>query len=526
MSTERRPPSSAAPAKPGQLVTRLVGIDTYKENVVYLHRGCPVYTTEGFQALAKVEINLAGRDGGGVLGVLNIVDDEAILGTGELGLGEQLFEQLGAEEGSLATIAHAEPPASLAAVHKKIVGERLTLDEFRAICADIVANRYSKIELAAFVVASSESGLERDESLDLTRAMIETGQQLKWEEPVVADIHCIGGVPGNRTSMIVVPIVAAHGTLIPKTSSRAITSPAGTADTMELLCEVEIAPEQIREIVTRHRGCIVWGGTARLAPVDDVLISVERPLSLDSKGQMVASILSKKIAAGSTHLLIDIPVGPSAKVRSTNEALRLRKLFEFVADRLGLHLETVLTDGSQPVGRGIGPTLEIRDVMQVLRNEPEAPPDLREHSLRLAGRVIEFDPDVRGGQGLSIARDILESGRGLERFERIVEAQGRKGPPPALGPLSEEVVAPGGGTVVAIDNSRLARIARMAGAPLDRAAGVDLHRKVGESVDAGEPLYTVYSAHTSDFRFAMIEVERDLGYTIEAPGISDRPETG
>ena len=513
--------STETAAKSGQLVTRRVAIDTYRENVVYLHRKCPVYTTEGFQALAKVEIKLAGDHQEGVLAVLNIVDDEAILGPGELGLGEQLFEQLGAAEGSPATIAHAEPPASLGAVHRKIMGERLTLDEFRGICRDIVANRYAKIELAAFLVASSESGLERDESLDLTRAMIETGERLHWDEPLVADIHCIGGVPGNRTSMIVVPIVAAHGMLIPKTSSRAITSPAGTADTMELLTEVEVPPEKIREIVGRHRGCIVWGGTAHLAPVDDVLISVERPLFIDSKGQMVASILAKKISAGSTHLLIDIPVGPGAKVHDNREALELRKLFEYVADRLGLHLETVLTDGSQPVGRGIGPVLEVRDVMQVLRNEPEAPSDLREHSLRLAGRVIEFDPDVRGGQGLAIARDILESGRALERFERIVDAQGKKGPLPELGTLSKEVLAPTSGTVTAIDNYRVARIARMAGAPLDSSAGVDLHRKVGESVEEGEPIYTVYSAHASDFRFAMTEVERGAGYTIE-PG----PRTG
>jgi thymidine phosphorylase len=496
------------------LVTKRVAIDTFRENVAYLHRRCPLYTTEGFQALAKVEIRIVDHGTSPVLGVLNIVDDDTIVGPGELGLGEQLFDQIGADEGSTAVVAHAEPPASLGAVHRKIDGERLDLEEFRGICRDIVANRYSKIELAAFIVASSESGLERDETLDLTRAMIETGERLRWDEPLVADLHCIGGVPGNRTSMIVVPIVAAHGTLIPKTSSRAITSPAGTADTMELLADVELEPDRIRDIVWRHRGCIAWGGTAGLAPVDDILISVERPLSIDSKGQMVASILSKKVSAGSTHLLIDIPVGPTAKVRTTHEALSLRKLFEFVGDKLGVHLETQLTDGSQPVGRGIGPLLEVRDVMQVLRNEPDAPADLRERSLQLAARVIEFDPDVRGGRGLEIARDILESGRALERFERIVEAQGPVGDLPEPGHLSKEIVAPRAGTVLSVDNFRLARIARMAGAPLDPGAGVDLHRKVGDEVEAGTPLYTVYSAHNTDFRFALTEVKHGFGYRI------------
>jgi thymidine phosphorylase len=194
--------------------------------------------------------------------------------------------------------------------------------------------------------------------------------------------------------------------LIPKTSSRAITSPAGTADTMECLANVELSFARMQEIVHALRGCLAWGGTADLAPSDDVLISVERPLSLDSPGQMVASILSKKIAAGSTHLVLDIPLGPSAKVRSMPDAQRLRKLFEFVAERLRLTIDVVITDGRQPVGAGIGPMLEARDVMRVLNGDPRAPADLRQKALRLAGRVIEFDADVRGGDGFAIAREI------------------------------------------------------------------------------------------------------------------------
>ena len=141
---------------------------------------------------------------------------------------------------------------------------------------------------------------------------------------------------------------------------------------------------------------------------------------------MVASILSKKVAAGSTHLVLDIPVGPSAKVRSMAEAQRLKKLFEYVAGHLGLMLDVVITDGRQPIGRGIGPVLEARDVMRVLENDPDAPQDLRSKALHLAGRMIEFDPDVRGGDGWRIARDILESGRALARMNAIIDAQGRR----------------------------------------------------------------------------------------------------
>jgi len=406
------------------------------------------------------------------------------------------------------------PPISLKAVHRKIAGESLLFDDYLGIARDIVDNRYSKIEMAAFLVACSETGMEREEVLNLTRAMIETGDQLDWGEQLVVDKHCIGGIPGNRTTLLVVPIVAAHGMLMPKTSSRAITSPSGTADTMEVLADVELGTQELRDIVQLHRACIAWGGTAKLAPVDDILISVERPLSLDSPGQMVASILSKKISAGATHLLIDIPVGPTAKMDSRLAALRLRKLFEFVADRMGLHLVVIITDGEQPVGRGIGPVLEVRDVLQVLENDPQAPIDLRDKSLQLAGRILEFDPDVRGGQGYFIARDILESGRALNKLQDIMKAQGRNEHALQPGQLQHQVLASTDGVVDAIDNRQMAHIARLAGAPMDKGAGLDLHYKLGERVQKGEPLYTIHAEFLADFNFAKESAEHDMGYLI------------
>lgn len=495
------------------LKLRRVAIDTYKENVVYLHRECSLYRSEGFQALSKIEVRCE-EDGLPVIAVLNVVDDENILQPGQLGLSEQGYRQLNVPEGTAIRISHALPPASLKAVHKKIAGESLSFSEYLAIARDIVENRYSKIEMAAFLVACSETGMERDEVMNLTRAMIKTGDRLDWREQLVADKHCIGGIPGNRTTMLVVPIVAAHGMLMPKTSSRAITSPAGTADTMEVLAKVDLAPRHLRDIVQQERACVAWGGTARLAPVDDILISVERPLSLDSPGQMVASILSKKIAAGATHLLIDIPVGPTAKMRSRLTALRLRKLFEYVGDRLGLHLVVMITDGTQPIGKGVGPVLETRDVMQVLENDPLAPMDLRDKALQLAGRILEFDPDVRGGQGYSIARDILDSGRALSKLQNIISAQGANKLSMQTGRLQFKVLAPADGVVDAIDNLQIAHIARLAGAPMDKGAGLDLHHKLGDRVREGEPLYTIHAEFPADFNFSREAAGNDIGYHI------------
>ena len=498
------------------LKLKRVSIDTNYENVVYLHKDCSIYRAEGFQALARIEIFTGDKK---IQATLNVTDDPRIVGTDEIGLSIDAFASLGVAEGSETYVRHAERPQSVGALFKKINGERLSKSEYRQIVSDIAHLHYSKIELTAFLLATNSAEMDREEIYFLTDAMVMTGRRLNWHEQTVVDKHCIGGIPGNRTSMLVVPIVAAHGMLCPKTSSRAITSPAGTADTMEVLAHVELEESRLSEVVQQHRACLAWGGTANLSPADDVMISVERPLSLDSTPQMVASILSKKIAAGSTHLILDIPIGPSAKVRSMPEAQRLRKLFEYVASRMNLKLEVVITDGRQPIGDGIGPVLEARDVMRVLENDPRAPEDLRYKALRLAGRMIEFDPDVRGGDGFAIARDILDSGRALDKMNAIIEAQGRK---PfdhnhlQLAHYVYEVKAEAAGCVIGIDNLQIARVARIAGAPKVPTAGVDLVCKLGAPVQAGDVLYRVYAEHHSDLIFAIQQCQKSSGYTLGA----------
>ena len=365
-----------------------IAIDTNPENTAFLSRSGNGYSPEQFQALRKIEIS----DGTvSILATLAIVDDASLLERDTIGLGEQAFRRLGLAEGAEVTFRQAPVPHSLEHVRRKIDGDTLDDAEIHEIIRDISAYRYSPMEIGAFLVACA-GFMTTQETLALTRAMADAGQRMRWPAEIVVDKHCIGGIPGNRTSMIVVPIVAAHGLTMPKTSSRAITSPSGTADTMEVLAAVDLPEDKLVDVVKREHAVLAWGGRVNLSPADDVLITVERPLRIDTFEQMVASILSKKVAAGSTHLLIDIPIGPSAKVRSKREAIRLRKLFEYVGHKLGLVLDVVFTEGSQPIGRGVGPVLEARDVMAVLRNDDDAPPDLRERALMLAGRVLEFDP--------------------------------------------------------------------------------------------------------------------------------------
>jgi thymidine phosphorylase len=299
-----------------------------------------------------------------------------------------------------------------------------------------------------------------------------------------------------------VPIVAALGLPIPKTSSRGITSPAGSADSMEVLAPVSLDIPAMRKVVEREGGCIVWGGTVRLSPADDILIRVERPLDFDSDGQLVASVLSKKAAAGSTHVVIDMPVGPTAKVRGAEAAARLAQRLGSVGKSIGLEVRVVSSDGSQPVGRGIGPALEARDVLSVLQNETAAPADLRERALLLAGELVELCGAAPAGSGNAAAREALASGAAWRKFQAICAAQGGMREIP-LAAQRHVVAAPAAGRVASFDNRRLAKVAKLAGAPRDPAAGLDLHVRVGDRVERGAPLFTLHAEAPGALEYAL-----------------------
>lgn len=481
------------------LKLRRLGIDTYTRPVIYMRSDCHVCRAEGFGAHARVRVTVGGRM---IIATLNVVEGAALLAPDEAGLSEFAWRMLGASEGAMAHLAHPEPVESDSRLRAKVYGERLGTDDMEAIIRDVVAGLYSELQLAAFVTACAGDGLDEAETIALTRAMIGAGERIRWNFPVVADKHSVGGLPGNRTTPLVVAMVAACGVRIPKTSSRAITSPAGTADTMEVLAPVDLDVPAMRRVVESEGGCVVWGGAVRLSPADDMLIQVERPLDFDSDGQLVASVLSKKAAAGSTHVVIEMPVGPTAKVRSLAAAQTLSDRLTAVGAALGLRLRIEQTDGSQPVGRGIGPALEARDVLAVLQDQADAPKDLRARAVRLAGAVLELADAAPAGTGAAMAAGALGDGRAWRKFQAICRAQGGMREPPR--PLiSHVVVAEAPGMVSGFDNRRLSRLAKLAGAPRARAAGVEMHIRSGEPIAAGQPLFTVHAEAPGELAYAL-----------------------
>ena len=474
------------------------GIDTYRQPVVYMNEDCHICRSEGFAAQARVRIDLEDR---WIIATLNVVDRSAWLGVEQAALSASAWTALAAKTNDRGAFSHPEPPASASVIRAKAYGDRLDRAGFAAIVRDTLDNRLSDLDLAAFVTACAGDRLDGAETVALTRAMKDAGQTLDWGDRTVLDKHCVGGLPGNRTTPIVVAIVAAAGHLIPKTSSRAITSPAGTADTMEVMAPVALDADALRRVVEAEGGCIVWGGGLALSPADDHFIRVERPLDFDSNGQLVASVLSKKAAAGATHVLIDMPVGPTAKVRSTQAADALAARLSLVGAAMGLNLAVHVSDGIAPVGRGIGPALEAIDVLAVLRRAPDAPVDLRDRALDLAGRLLDLAPDTVAGQGRGRAQALLYSGAAEAKFLSICEAQGgfRE---PGTAAQRIEIWAPHAGELTAMDNRRIARIAKLAGAPRQKCAGIRLLVRVGDRVDKDQPLYELHAETTGELAYA------------------------
>lgn len=481
------------------LRAKRLGLYTQHQAVVIMRTDCHVCRSEGLAARSQVLVSMGNRQ---VQATLFQIEGDELIALDEVALSETAWALLGVADGEAVKVTHAPATESLASVRRRIYGNRLDASAFAAIVKDVVAGRYTDVHLAAFLTAGAALPLDEEETANLTGAMVEVGDRMRWDAPIVVDKHCIGGLPGNRTTPIVVAIVAAQGLIMPKTSSRAITSPAGTADTMETLAPVDLDIATLRRVVEAEGGCIAWGGAVHLSPADDIFVRVERELDVDTEGQLIASVLSKKISAGSTHVVIDIPVGPTAKVRSEEVAGHLAERMGAVAARFGLTAICLQTDGSQPVGRGIGPALEAHDILAVLQNINGAPDDLRRRAATLAGAALEIGGKAKKGEGARLALETLADGRAWTKFKAICEAQGGMRTPPTASNV-HPLVAPHAGRIVHIDNRKLARVAKLAGAPEAKAAGVRMDVRLGDEIDKGQPMLHVHAETRAELAYAL-----------------------
>ncbi len=424
-----------------------------------------------------------------IIAIVDIV--EKFIAKGEISLSEEIIEYLKLKNGNIVDVALTIEPKSSILIAKKLSGATLTKKEIYCIVNDIVNNALTEAEIAYFVSGVYENGMTLNETIILTEAMYKTGGIIKWHTKDIVDKHSIGGIAGNRTTPIIVSICAACGVVMPKTSSRAITSASGTADVIETLSNVDFPVSRLKEIVKKTGACLAWGGSLGLAPVDDKLIRVERLLNLDPESQLIASILAKKLAVGSKYVLIDIPYGKYAKV-DKKRAVQLKKKFIQVGEHFKLKMNVVLTDGSQPIGNGIGPVLEMQDVIRVLKRE-NSPKDLEKKSIFLAAQILEMVGKAKKGKGEQLARETLYSGKAFKKFEEIISEQGKKIVDLKTAQLKYDLKSNKSGKISFIDNKAINLLGRILGCPTDKAAGLYLYKHKGEEIKKGELILTLYS---------------------------------
>lgn len=491
-----------------QLKARLLDVQAGGRNIAILDN-----ETAGFLGVHSSDrVNITSRNRN-VVAIVNVASDFPL---NYIGLYEEIQKKLCVGDGESIDVQSAEAPESLRYVQAKIRGERLRENEIDTIIRDVVERHLSDVELAALVVALSIHGVSMDEIEALSKAMVKTGSTLDLKKKPILDKHSVGGIPGDKTTIMVVPIVAAAGFTIPKSSSRAITSAAGTADRVEVLCPVNLTIEEIKEVVKKTNGCMVWGGALELAPADDIFIQVEYPLAIDPL--LLPSIMSKKKAIGATHLVVDIPTGRGAKIKTIGEAQALANDFIDLGKRLAMTVQCAVTFGEQPIGNAIGPALEAREALSTIMGN--GPADLKEKATGLAGLLFEMLGIKSGKQK---AEELVKSGKAEAKLREIIEAQG--GDPKvkpediAVGPKKTEVTADQEGEVLWVSNEDIARVAREAGAPKEKTAGVLLKAKLGERVKKLDALFEIYAE-----RNTKLEAAFKLANRLKPVGLSRKPE--
>lgn len=414
----------------------------------------------------------------------------------EIVVSSELKDRLELTEGEIVEVSFSPQSKSMEYIKEKLNGKKLSKEKINKIIQDVGNNSLSEAEISVFISAMYVYGMKMDETISLVDAILNSGKKLNIRNKFVVDKHCIGGIPGNRTTPLVVAICAAAGLIVPKSSSRAITSAAGTSDTIEVLSPVDFKIEEVERIVKETGACLVWSGDLGIVPADSKILKIEKLIMVDPEAQLLASIMSKKLAAGSNHILIDIPYGKSAKVSYKN-GLDLKKKFEQLGRAFKRKVKVVLTPGDEPIGNGIGPALEIIDVLKILNQDETRPLDLEKKSIYLSGEIFEMTGKAKKGGGIKMAKKLLKSKKALKKFEEIILAQGGKIKNIALGKYTRDIFAEKSSKISSINNKKINSLCRVAGCPVDKLSGVYLHKHLGEKVLKGEKILTIYSEHKS-----------------------------
>lgn len=432
----------------------------------------------------------------------DIIETQDKVRPGEIGLFEEIWDVYKVKPSTSIFVDIPERSKSLDIISKKLLGHSLSKEELRIVMNDIATRKLRETEIAFFISTFFNPGFNEDEIYWMTEAMADSGdilsfKNLRKDKYVIADKHSIGGVAGKGVTPVLVPILVAGGLVVPNTSSRAITSPSGTSDILEVVMPVSLEEKKIMSVVKDTGGCMFWGGSLSISPADDVIINVERSLRIQEFQKVLVSIVAKKVALGIEHILIDLPYGKGSKIERTEDVFMLAKEFKKLFKKFGIECETTTRKVNGPDGRGIGPNLEIKDVLNILERNGEACLEMERVVIDMAGILFESTGISKKGEGKVFAQEILDSKKAYEKFWEIAFAQGAthiiKAEDIKPGKLSFDVRASKGGVVKMVSNRELVNVARALGNPRIKEAGIYICKMPGETVKENDVLFTLYA---------------------------------
>jgi len=443
----------------------------------------------------RVSIKTSSNNNNGISTIVDLV--EGFVKENQVVISSEIKKIMNLKNNQTVLVNLSESPKSLDFIKKKLDGKKLSKKEIIEIIKDIVSNSLSEPEIALFVSAMYDNGMNTKETVYLVKAIFNSGSKLKFKNRLVADKHSIGGIPGNRTTPIVVSICASAGLIMPKSSSRAITSAAGTADVIETIAPVEFSVKEVKKIIKKTNACLIWGGgKLNIVPADSRIINVEKILNIDPQAQLLASIMAKKIAMGAKYILIDIPYGKNAKVNK-EKAEELRDKFYELGKIFKKKVKVILNEIKGPMGVGVGPALELIDVINVLDPRKKGPKKLEERSIDLAAEVLEMTGKAEKGDGLNMAKRILYSGRAFKKFKQIIKAQNGNFKKLRVARFKKDIFSKKSGIINEININKVNLLARIAGCPTDKFAGINIYISIGDKIKKNTKLITLYSESKS-----------------------------
>ncbi len=493
--------------------TKRIDIQNWEEMIVVLNE--QEAREYGINAFDKVSIFYKGQEI-----VLNVDLSNKLVKPREIWLYKDVYKKYKIKENQNVWISFTTNSSeSMEALKKAIKWFKLNYKEIYAIMKDISTNRFTDTLITYFSALGFFKKSTDEELFMMTKAMAETWEMLKFKW-VVADKHCMGGVPGNETTMIMIPLLASLGIKMPKTFSKSITTPAATWECVDVLMDISFNKQEIENLVKKENCCLVRWWWLDLAPADEKLIKVAYPLSMQSFSRTVVSIMAKKYAMWINHSLIDIPVWPTAKVSNKKTALWLKKKYEYIWKKLWMKMIVEITDAKEPIWAGIWPHLQVREVLRVLQQHELRPMDLQNKAIHLCSKVIELVWMAKWKKAHELAYNQLKSGAAWKKMQKIIKAQRWKNPnikseDLKLWKFKKEVKAEKNWTIKKIDLKLINDTTRTLWSPIDETSWLYLHKKTWDKVKENDIIYTMYASETSKINMALQNLKWKKMYEIK-----------